>query len=134
MPKSTPVLWNYFTKVIRNGEKIGVCSKCEQSFKLPGGSTGSIRYHLQSKHPLLYAEMTRHQTAAEELKADALLEVKEAEANLRSVFGRIIFFVFSFIFRFRFFFAFSFLFRIFVLFSYIFVIFVYFRISFLIIF
>ena len=85
------LIWNYFNKIDQDGVKYGVCKKCEASFKLPGGSTGAIRYHFEHKHPLLFSEMKRLQAIEEKKKTDELLEVAEASSQLSQVKGKLFF-------------------------------------------
>ena len=81
-------VWNYFDKQVKSGAKYGICKACLEPLKMTDGSTGSIRHHLRSRHPLQFAEMQLLQAAAERQKKDELLEVVEAQTQLNVAKGK----------------------------------------------
>lgn len=88
MVRPTNLLWNYFVKEVRSGVGYGVCIACQDALKLPDGSTGSIRHHLKSRHPLKFAEMQRLQAESQRQKTDELLVMADAQKELNSVMGK----------------------------------------------
>ena len=88
MVRPTNYLWNYFDRQVRGDIKYGVCKSCQDALKLPDGSTGSIRHHLKTRHPLQFAEMQRLQAGAERQRTDELLEVAESQTQLNEAKGK----------------------------------------------
>ncbi len=88
MPRQSPVLWNYFTKSVTDGDRVATCNKCKCEFNIVDGSTSTIRYHLKSKHPLDFAEMQRTQATMERQRTDELKQIKESAKDLDNAYGK----------------------------------------------
>ena len=92
MPKQATLFWNYFTK---KGE-CAICKKCGASLKMSQASTSSARYHLRTKHPLTYSELTKLEAAVVVKKTEEAKEVAEANKVMDAAYGKFSLLIFIF--------------------------------------
>lgn len=89
MPRTCPTLWNFFTKIEEpNKEPYAKCKKCGVLIKMAQSSTSGARYHLKTKHPLQFADLTREMAEVKRTRAEELKEVQDAEQDLDNANGK----------------------------------------------
>jgi len=91
MPKQCPNFWNYFTKLVVTGDACpkAKCNKCGVHIKMAQSSTSGARYHLKTKHPTLFADLTREMAEEKRTRAEELKEVQEAVQDLDNANGKL---------------------------------------------
>jgi len=65
------------------------CNKCGVHIKMAQSSTSGARYHLKTKHPTLFADLTREMAEEKRTRAEELKEVQEAEKELDNANGKL---------------------------------------------